>query len=340
MAQKRWIALLCLFCMFACPALGEESQDVLVIKEFRNLTDLMEQIGGDLSPVVDITSSSIYPEKARSLMSAYPSKTFLCRLKALGHHIITSDEHLNIASYKYRDINALTEVMDLMPNLKQVTTLGRVFTAEELDELYARYPQVTDIVCKVKVGDHMVRTDRTAFSTRHASYTEDRHTQEDFKALRHCRGLVALDVGHNAITDLSFLELLPKLKILIVADNRFTDISPLANEPELEYLELINNRITDISTLTNCPKLVDLHIGWCDITDITPLYGLTQLDRIWLAKNPSPQEQVDHIRALMPDCTINDTAVERPTAEGWRTGAPHYKIIQKIFSSSKYIPFP
>lgn len=337
---KRVLAVLCLLCLFCLPAFCEEAQDVLVIEKFKNIDELIKKLGDDTAPVVDITATSLSPENIRKLRELYPDTTFLYRIRALKRHIAWDTEHLDLQYAEYKKLNTLTEIMDLLLKLRELTTYGYIFTADELDELKAAYPQVEKFNCRFKMAHHIIRTDITAFCTRHASYTEKRHTEKDFAAFRHCPDLVALDVGHNAVTDLSFLDLLPKLRLLILADNDFTDISPLANQTELVYLELINNRITDVSALENCKELIDLHIGFCDITDITPLYGLEKLDRLWLAKNPIPQEQIDQIRALLPDATVNDTAVSAPTAEGWRQGHPRYLKIVEIFGNDKYIPFP
>ena len=337
---KIFAVLLCVLCLFCLSAFSEEAQDVQVIEKFKNVEELIQKLGDDPAPVVDITVTSLSPANLRKLKELYPQTTFLYRVRALKRHIAWDTDHLDLQYAEYKKIGTLTEIMDLLPNIRELTTYGYVFTAEELDELKAAYPQVEKFNCKFKMAHHIIRTDLTAFCTRHASYTENRHTEKDFAAFRHCPDLVALDVGHNAVTDLSFLDLLPKLRILILADNDFTDISPLANQTELVYLELINNRITDVSPLANCKELIDLHIGFCDITDITPLYGLEKLDRLWLAKNPLPQEQIDHIRTLLPNATVNDTALSAPTAEGWRQGHPRYLKIVEIFGNDKYIPFP
>ena len=160
--------------------------------------------------------------------------------------------------------------MALLPCLTQVTTYGYVFTAEELDRLKADYPGVT-FNCKFHMAHHIIRTDLTAFCTRHAKYTKNRHTQADFAAFRHCPDLKALDIGHNAVTDIRFLKDLPKLQILIVADNQISDLEPLRYQNQLVYLELIHNDgVTDISPLADLTELIDLHIGKCTITDFTP----------------------------------------------------------------------
>jgi Leucine-rich repeat (LRR) protein len=72
--------------------------------------------------------------------------------------------------------------------------------------------------------------------------------------LKYLKNLKYLDVGHNAIDDLSFLYDLPELRILIVADNYvtdyITDLTPIASLKHLQYLEVFTNNITDLSPLS------------------------------------------------------------------------------------------
>ena len=131
---------------------------------------------------------------------------------------------------------------------------------------------------------HTVRTDDTAFSTLHNKYCTG-HTDVDFSVLRYCRNLQALDIGHNKVTDISFLYDLPHLKVLILALNNISDITPIGSLKELEYLEIFRNYITDISPLANCENLVDLNLCNNTIRDYTPLMGLTKLRRLWIARS-------------------------------------------------------
>ena len=88
--------------------------------------------------------------------------------------------------------------------------------------------------------------------------TSAKHNSEDFSVLKYCWNLMALDVGHNNVTNLDFLYDLPNLRILIVACNTIEDITPIASLKHLEYLELFKNRILDISPLEGLDHLMDL----------------------------------------------------------------------------------
>ena len=337
MLKKALCICLCLLALFS-QALAQE-EDTLVIGRFKKVDEVIQQVEGSSQSTVDITVTSISPANVRLLKETFPEKTFLYRVTDFSHHYLWDTEHLNLKYIKYKSIDQLTELMDLLPKLNEVTTYGYIFTADELDRLKAAYPGVT-FNCKFHMAHHIISTDQTAFCTRHAKYTEKRHNQDDFAAFRHCPRLKALDVGHNAVTDISFLEDLPKLQILILADNQISDLEPLRYQNELVYLELIHNDITDISPLADLTELIDLHIGNCHITDFTPLYGLTKLDRLWLGGNDITEEQLKELQEHLPNTTINSTAIKHPTAEGWRQGHPRYLKIAEIFGNDKYIPFP
>ena len=97
--------------------------------------------------------------------------------------------------------------------------------------------------------------DQTAFSTLHGDPSDPVHSENDFSILKYCKNLMALDVGHNIIRDVSFLYDLPKLRVLILACNCITDITPVGSLKDLEYLEIFWNQIGDISPLTGrCMK--------------------------------------------------------------------------------------
>ena len=75
-----------------------------------------------------------------------------------------------------------------------------------------------------------IRPGMTAFSTLKGRQ-EPRYTAEDVaEPLReNCPDLLALDLGHNDVSNLEFVTAWPRLRRLIVVDSRtpITDISPL-----------------------------------------------------------------------------------------------------------------
>ena len=236
------------------------------------------------------------------------------------------------------DVAALTAMLDQMEQLEVVDMYQSRLEKADMDMLFTRYPQIT-FGWTYRVGDHTVRTDMTAFSTLHGSSPDPVHTENDFKWLKFCKGLKAIDVGHNWVVDISWLSHFPQLKVLILGVNRVEDLSPLAQLTELEYLELFSNRFTDLTPLTQLKNLKDLNIKNNAVADISPLFGMTWLDRLWLGmgrmKNV-PEAQLTQLYEALPDCTID--WVNNPTAGTWRTH-PRYDVIYEMFHGTQYIPF-
>ena len=151
-----------------------------------------------------------------------------------------------------------------------------------------------------------------------------------------------MHLGHNAVTDISFVENLTDLKVLILALNGIEDIIPLANLRQLEYLEIFRNKIRDLSPLEGMYSLLDLNLSYNYVSDYSPLYSLSALERLWLYQsNGYNKGQMDRstlreIRAQLPGCDVN--GVSGGTNGGWREH-PRYPVIFDIFKTSVYKPF-
>jgi len=92
--------------------------------------------------------------------------------------------------------------------------------------------------------------------------------------------MVCLDVGHMTLTDISFVEYMPKLKYLILAWTEVKYIEPIRSCKNLVFLELDNSTIRDLSPLVDCTALEDLNLGntFCDVT---PILEMTWLKNVY-----------------------------------------------------------
>ena len=228
-----------------------------------------------------------------------------------------------------------------MANLKQLPNLKKLVMCDcgpdnaAMDTLLAAYPDVK-FVWNIQIGTHTLRTDATGFSTKNPSkhYTSAsseeyikqvkscvRLEKGDIEALKYCTDLVALDLGHNYLTneDLTVIAGLTHLKILILADNKITDISALSALKELEYIELFMNSITDISPICGIETLTDVNICNINLKNIEPLKQLTHCKRLWYAMNPCSRSAMKEVAdTLTPyGCECNYTVTDE-TDGGWR----------------------
>lgn len=259
-------------------------------------------------------------------------------ITACGITVPADATKIDFGDVRVTDVDALTQMLDLMPQLEVVDMYQSRLEKTDMDMLFTRYPQIT-FGWTYKVGDHEVRTDITAFSTLHGSSPDPSHNENQFKWLKFCKNLKAIDVGHNSTTDISWLTNFPELKVLIIAINRVEDITPLAQLKELEYLELFTNRFSDLTPLMGLTKLKDLNIKNTKVKDISPLFEMTWLERLWLGtgwmKNIS-EEQRAQLEQALPDCEID--WINNPTAGTWREH-PRYFTIYEMFHGTQYIPF-
>lgn len=236
---------------------------------------------------------------------------------AFGRTFSLADEVVNFNKIRLRE--KVDEVRALLPYLRNVKRLDMEdcrIPDEVMAELREEFPQ-PKIVWRIHCGGYYsARTD--SIMVRFSFAVEDRRLTDAMVApIKYCNELRYLDLGHNKITKTDFLAYMPDLEVVIVAVGPVEDISAVANCPKLEYCEFLSAKITDISALANCTELEHLNLALNKITDISPLYGLKKLKRLWISRNPIPQEQIDHIRELLPDCVINTTS-DSPTGEGWR----------------------
>lgn len=249
---------------------------------------------------------------------------------------------LDAAGVRDVDLEELAALIDALPALKEVRLFDASLSTEDQEWLFDRYYPKIFFGFTVRIGPHAIRTDQTAFSTLHySSPTKDdpRHTSEELFALRMCTRLRALDIGHNYLTDLNFLNWLPDIEVLIISPNYgLEDIGPIANCKKLVYLECFNTPITDLSPLAGCTELRDLNLTRDGlITDITPIIGLPKLERVWwgyMFKFPPAQRK--EMRAKHKGCRFS--TVYDPTSGGWRHHK-HFKELFDFFRTGVYVPF-
>ena len=200
------------------------------------------------------------------------------------------------------------------------------------------YPDIK-VVWRVWFGDvYTCRTDvKRLLASSESHYINDATSD----GLYYCTDVVWLDIGHSSLYDLSFLYNMPDLEVCIVACAPWSDATPIGSLEKLEDLEILSTNCNDISSFANLKNLKHLNIGNCwQIRDITPLYGLTQLERLWIGcVTPVPAEQKEEIREKLPDTLIN-TQVANHKEGGWCKdengyNVPRYALLREQFGDYK-----
>ncbi len=246
---------------------------------------------------------------------------------------------LDLGDLEVTDWDAFLAFLGEFPALRQVDMFATVVTQRQITRLVKAFPEVrfgwTIRLCR----DHVVRTDQTAFSTLHDGSCYDHHSG-DMDPLRYCTELRALDLGHNKLKDLSFLEPLVHLRVLILACNPdLKNIRVLSSLQELEYLELFSTGVTSAAPLAALPRLMDLNLMRDRIGDWERLKEIRSLRRLWVSVGDA---KADELREALPLAAVVNHG--QPTGNGWRrledgTEDPHYAVIYRMFRENRYIPF-
>lgn len=216
--------------------------------------------------------------------------------------------------------------LDSLTDVKEIRMKDNGLKNEDYAALQDSHPDIR-IIWDIKIKKWTIPTDTVGFSTLRASEADPRINNDEAQYLRYCHDMVALDLGHNYISDLSFLEGMPELKIFIIVDNfsyagsgvRLKDITPLKNCKKLRYLELFANSVEDISALEDLKELEDLNICHNPIKSIDGIRDLPNLKKLWVYSTSIPREEITELKALYPDCKVI-TSGSGSVDQGWREG--------------------
>lgn len=237
-----------------------------------------------------------------------------------GKEISTLDEKMDFWYVPMNDGGAaVRQVLPYMKNCTYVDMDSCGISNEDMAALQADFPDIK-IVWRVWFAErYSVRTDVEKILASKPSVGGTIY-DADASVLRYCTDVRFLDLGHNVeISDISFCACMPRLEVFIIAMNNVSDLTPLSHCYNLEYLEIQTTNVRDISPLADLVSLRHLNIGELPgLTDISPLYGITELERLWITtKTPIPADQVQHMRECAPNCTIN-TETDDPHGGQWR----------------------
>ena len=258
--------------------------------------------------------------KMNELHSACPRAAIDYEFTIYGKTFNLSDEEMDLKYVSIKDEGKLLKLIThCMTNLTFLDMDTAGVSDEKMAELRDSLPN-TEVVWRIWFGDYYsVRTNVERILASMPGKAGEL-TTESTRSLKYCTKVKYMDLGHNNFLDtIDFVSYMPDLEVLIVGMTFVEDFYPLEDCPKLEYLEAMTSRLHDLRPLANLKNLKHLNICYnFAVTDITPLYGLTQLERLWIGKyDPVPPEQIEKIKELLPNCVVNST-VGDPTNGGWR----------------------
>jgi len=227
-----------------------------------------------------------------------------------------------------------------MTSLERINMTYCYLKNDAMAELSDAYPDVK-FIWRVWVGGWELSTDVKAFSTGNTGNFEggrflgEKTTllDEHIENLKYCTELEALDIGHQLyITDFSFLQYMPDIKILIVAWTQLDDIGLITHMKKLEYLEIFSNNVYDFSALSQMNNLKYLNCSNNEMDSVDVFLDMPQLEKLWLVSCENISE-VERQRLFdgLPECQIVFDAPS-PTNGGWRSRDNEvYKAMRETF---------
>jgi len=268
-----------------------------------------------------------------NLKNDFPNLTFKWTINILDEEVDYSIESLDLSNKRVNDIDELQRAITLLPNLKSLDFSHTNLSNEELGYLRTEFPNIK-IDWVIHIGKWSLRTDSIAFSVLVYRFDYRRVTSDDIQVLKYCTDLQALDLGHQAIEDITVIgDYLPNLRVLILADNKIKDISPIANLKHLHYLELFMNDITDVTPLANCKEMVDLNISFnYRFSNIDGILEYPLLERLWLISDRIPESSYRKIKEVYPNVKLIRTG-NGSTGSGWRTHERYYAMIDMYYNN-------
>lgn len=323
-------ALILFFCLCVClptvMAAKKPSADLAVVEE------LLESQPARL----DISEYTLTVDELSLLIETYPNTELAYTVCMYDLRFPYDAEVIDFGNTRIKSIKELKKAVPLFPNLIEVDMYDTKLQRDKMEELWTEWPEI-HWGWTLRFSSHTIRTDIEAFSSLH-SPSATHYSSSFYEALKYCWQIKALDLGHNALTDISFIGTMKNLRVLILADNQIKDISPLANCRQLQYVELFMNRITDLSPLAGMPELLDLNLCHGSFVNIDEVYSMPKLQRLWVTKHKKMEE--GYLQSIIEGLSDVEVYIDSYGSTGgtWREHE-RYSILYEMFQTYTYIPF-
>ena len=276
---------------------------------------------------LDLTGCDLTTAAVNDLRRDYPNLNILWEVEFAGQTISCDATEIDFSGTWLGRTDGVEALFQFLPRLERVILCDCGIPNAELDDLNRRYEDIR-IVWRVYFANYSVRTDATSFI---ASAYEDgadlfnRHTS----VFQYLTDLVALDLGHMFVDDLSFLQYMPNMQYLILAECPVRDLSYIGQLTKLKYLEIFHTYVRDLSPLLECKNLTDLNISYTDLTRENAwevLSQMTWLKRLWYCGPALNSQQQKDLKELLPDCQMFMLPGGEPTGGTWRYHESYYAM--------------
>ena len=277
---------------------------------------------------VDLTGTGVTVEQMTPVCEKYPAVDFAFTFELYGVPISTEDTLLDFTGIEMESTEPVESILPVMHKLEKVDMSDCGFSDEEMDALNKKYENVR-FVWTLHITHYNIRTDTTYFraSSRYYGY----FTNETIKKLAYCPDMIALDLGHRPIEDLSFLYQMPDLKYLVLLDCHALDLSPIASCDNLIWLELNRAYATSIAPLKDCKSLRDLNITFMTLLQpedtFQTLMEMDKIERVWFSYGVLTQEEQEKLQEAHPDIVYHGVYDwVQSNEDPWRCDQDYYDM--------------
>lgn len=252
-----------------------------------------------------------------TLYTAYPDVTYTYAVDLFGQRVSTDMEELIYDRVNIGDAG-LQEIRKIMPIMHNLTYL-KMDTCQTTDEAMA---QLREDYPNIEVHWRIYYSVFNCMTDNYKMWTIGGLMDKQIVDFVHLRGIKYLDLGHNYFTHLDFMKNLKDVEVAILAIGQLEDISGIADCTKLEFLEIFSNRKLendDMQHLKGLTNLEYLNISNLPlVTDLSFTDNMTKLKKLWCTLSKVPQEEIDRVKALHPDCEFVFLPDGDPTHYGWR----------------------
>lgn len=327
--MKKILPVILIICAVLC-ACGKEEPAAISVTEVPVPTEVATP-SPEPTPVV-ILGQTVTPEQ---LEQGYSFELF-------GQEVntkTTTELHYLKESIGDAGLEKFREVLPFMENLSYLT-FDRCDTSDEaVAKLREEFPDA-NIAWRIFFDPFSCMTDVEKIWA--SCDLRDNVTEP----LKYCNKVKYMDIGHNAIHDISFVKYMPNLEVLIISCGEIEDISPIAYCQNLKFLECAETYVRDISPIGDVPGIEELNIGGNQNMepDFSVLYKLENPKRIFIENyfntSVSMEDEADKLREFFPDCEVEVnwncfTALNTKwrLTGGFNSGHPneYYQRIRDIF---------
>ena len=252
------------------------------------------------------------------LKQAYPNVAIGWDLELCGVTVNTNDTEIDLSEIEMESVDEVENSLKYFNNLEKVIMFKCGISSEDMDALWKRHPE-TRFVWGVNIAGNYLRTDETTFMPWKLGFARDGSrgiTDAECAELKYMVDIVVMDIGHQNITDLSFLYNMPNMEYLMLCEGKITDLTPVGSLKKLKFLELWMNPVSDFSPLAGCTALEDINFTRMHVDDLSVLFDLP-LKNIWLSRWYFEDEELEPLFEAFPDANIQSRG-EWPTTFGWR----------------------